>query len=226
MGDEKRTQKICGLLPYRSLREVRDEDTPLIHREREIEARGDLSEDEPQVRRRGELPGLVQDRRDGVSAKLLRVAWELFLPETQRLRVAHARHDALAEGVVRVEAGEIDEGRVLAGDQRGNAVIEEMFEARSPAITPEMLERGDDAGGGKRAPRWRDSGSRIEADRILRLPGVEVAHLIDTRMRDGVENVLGQVAVWVDDGDALSRDDVGHRKIEEKRRSCPSPICR
>ena len=66
------------------------------------------------------------------------------------------------------------------------------------------------------------SGRRIEADRILGLPGVEVAHVIDARTRDGVENVLGQIAVRIDDGNALSRDDVAHREIEEER-ALPEP---
>ncbi len=80
-----------------------------------------------------------------------------------------------------------------------------------------MLERGDDAGGGKRAALGRDLGRGIEADRILGLAGVEVAHVVDARARDGVENVLGKVAVRVDDRNALPREDVAHGEIEEER---------
>ena len=80
-----------------------------------------------------------------------------------------------------------------------------------------MLERRDDAGGGERAALGRDPGRRIEADRILGLAGVEVAHVIDARARDGVENVLGEVAVRIDDGDALARVDVAHGEIEQER---------
>ena len=42
-----------------------------------------------------------------------------------------------------------------------------------------MLERRDDAGGGERPTLGRDTGRGVEADRILGLAGVEVAHVID-----------------------------------------------
>ena len=60
--DEKRAEQIRRLLPYRPLGEVRDQDAPVVHREREVEARRDLAEDQAQVRRGGDLPDLVQDR--------------------------------------------------------------------------------------------------------------------------------------------------------------------
>ena len=182
-------EKIRRLLPYRPLGEVRDEDAAVVHREREIEARSDLTEDEPQVRRGGDLPDLVEDRRDRVGAQRLGVARKLLLPEAQRFGIAHAADDALAEAIVGVETRKIDQGRVLARDERGDAVEKEMLKARSPAVGPQVLERRDDAGGGQRPALGRDPGRRIEADRILGLAGVEVAHVVDARARDGVENV-------------------------------------
>ena len=62
-----------------------------------------------------------------------------------------------------------------------------------------------------------DPGRRIEADGILRLAGVEVAHLVDARVWDRVEDVLGEVAVRIDDGDAFARINVAHGEVEEKR---------
>ena len=78
---------------------------------------------------------------------------------------------------------------MLARDERRDAVEEEVLQPRSPAVGPQVLERRDDAGGGERPALGRDPGRRIEADRILGLAGVEVAHVIDARARDGVENV-------------------------------------
>ncbi len=65
-----------------------------------------------------------------------------------------------------------------------------------------MLERGDDTGGGECPAFGRDPGRGIEADGILGLAGVEVADIIDAGARDGVENILGEVAVRIDDGNA------------------------
>ena len=97
-------EKIRRLLPYRSLGEVRDQDAAVVHRECEVEARSDLAEDEPQVRRGRELPDLVQDRRDRFGAQRFGVARKFLLPEAQRFGVGHAGDDALAEAVVGVEA--------------------------------------------------------------------------------------------------------------------------
>ena len=80
-----------------------------------------------------------------------------------------------------------------------------------------MLERGDDAGGGEGAALGRDPCRRIEADRRVGLAGIEVAHIVDARARDGIENVLGEIAVRVDDGNTFPRVDVAHREIEEDR---------
>ena len=102
--DEERAEKVRRLLPYRSLRQVRDQDAPVVHRERKIEPWSDLAEDEPQVRRGCDLPDLVQDRRDRLRAKRLRVARKFLLPEAQRFGIGHARDDTVAEPIVGVEA--------------------------------------------------------------------------------------------------------------------------
>ena len=80
-----------------------------------------------------------------------------------------------------------------------------------------MLERRDDAGSGKRPALGRDPGRGIEADRIFGLASVEVAHVINAPARDGVENVLGKIAMRIDDRHALSCTDVAHGEIEQER---------
>ena len=59
---------------------------------------------------------------------------------------------------------------------------------------------------------------RVEADRPLRIGHVEIAHVIDARARDGVENIERQVAVRIDHGDAFPCQDIAHGEIEQKRR--------
>ncbi len=69
--DEKRPEQIRRLLPYRALGEVRDQDAPIVHREFEIKSRGNLAEDQAQLRRSVDLPDLVQDRREGLRCEML-----------------------------------------------------------------------------------------------------------------------------------------------------------
>ena len=125
--------------------------------------------------------------------------------------------DAFAETIVGVETSQVDQGGVLAGYERCNAVKEEMLKPWSPAVAPYMLERRYDAGRGKRAALWSDFSRRIEADWIFRLGGVEVAHVVDARARDGVENIGREIAVWIDDDGTFARENVGHGEIEQQR---------
>ncbi|MFI5025065.1 MAG: hypothetical protein ACHQRJ_25880 [Alphaproteobacteria bacterium] len=94
-------------------------------------------------------------------------------------------------------------------------MVQKVLKPRSPTIGPLMFECGDDAGSGERSALGRDAGRRIETDRMLGFAGIEVAHIVDARARDGIENVLGKIAVRIDDGDSLPRMDVAHREIEE-----------
>jgi hypothetical protein len=123
----------------------------------------------------------------------------------------------LAEAVIGIETCEIDEGGVLARNERRDAMKKEVLKARAPAVGPQMLERGDNAGSGQRPALGRDSGRGVEADRLLGLAGVEVTHVINASAWDGVENVCGKIAVRVNDGDAFSRIDVVHGEIEQER---------
>ena len=206
------------MLPYRPLREVGDEDAAVVHRVREVEARSDLTEDEPQVRRGRELSGFVQNGRRRFRALLFRIARVLVAPEAQRLGVGYFGNDALPKAIVGVEPRQVKERRMLARDERRDAMEKKMLQPRPPAVGPQMLERRDHAGGGEGPALGRDLGRGIEADGILGLSGIEVAHVIDARGWNGVENVGCEVAVGVDDGNSLPRVDVAHREIEEERR--------
>ena len=57
-------EQVSPLLPYRPLREIHDKNASIVHRELEVEPRGDLTEDQTQLRRRRELSDLVQYRSD------------------------------------------------------------------------------------------------------------------------------------------------------------------
>ena len=64
----------------------------------------------------------------------------------------------------------------------------------------------------------RNRCERIESDRLCGVADIEIAHVVRAAARDAVDDALGEVAVRVDDRDALARLDIGHRDIEEGRR--------
>ena len=88
--DEKRSEQIRRLLPYRPLGQVRDQDTPMVHREFEIEARSDLAEDQAQLWRGVHLPDLIQDRCERFRSECFLVAWKFLMPEAQCFGILHA----------------------------------------------------------------------------------------------------------------------------------------
>ena len=99
----------------------------------EIEPRRDLAEDQAQLRRSADLPDLVEDRRDGFRAKRFRVGRIFLVPEAQRFGISRrCASSSIAKIVVGVEARQIDERRVLARDQRRDAMKEKMLQPRSP----------------------------------------------------------------------------------------------
>ena len=76
-----------------------------------------------------------------------------------------------------------------------------MLKARSPTVAPQILECRDYTGGGKRMALPRHACERVEADRIFRVGHIEVAHLVCSLRRNGVDDRFGKVAVRVNDGD-------------------------
>src|SRR5947209_1411506 len=109
----------------------------------------------------------------------------------------------LSEIVIGIDARKIDQGRVSARDERRDAVEQEVFEARTPGIRPQVLERGHDAGGGERPTLGRDARRGIKSDRTLVVRHVEVAHVVDAGARNRVEDVEREIAVRVDHGYSL-----------------------
>jgi len=97
------------------------------------------------------LAYFVEDRTRRLRPEALIVARVLPRPEIGDGGIGGARHDAGAKILVGIDARQIDERWPRALKESGDAVKEPVLKTRPPALaTPQVLERGDDAGGGKR----------------------------------------------------------------------------
>jgi hypothetical protein len=76
--------KVRRLLADLPFGEVRDNDLTMVHRVRQVELRSDLAQDEPHIRRRRELPCLIENRRDGLRGSAGR-SWKTPLPRNAAL---------------------------------------------------------------------------------------------------------------------------------------------
>ena len=86
------------------------------------------------MRRGRDLPCLVQNRRDRIRAKRLRVAREFLGPKAERLGIGDMADDTFAKAIVGVEARQVDQCRVPARDERRDAMVEKMLKPRPPAV--------------------------------------------------------------------------------------------
>ena len=122
-----------------------------------------------------------------------------------------------AEGFVRIEPGQINEGGAGSGKQRHEPVKEKMLKPGPPTVTPQVLEGGHYAGGGERVALGRDMRERIEAHRPVDVSGVKVTDRMRAVGWDAIRYRLGKVAVRVDHGDPLATHNVVHGEIEQHR---------
>ena len=65
------------------------------------------------------------------------------------------------------------------------------------------FERAHDAGGDQMPFVGRSGAKQIEADRIFHVGGIEICHVLDAMAGNVVEHIIGQIAVRVNDADAV-----------------------
>ena len=214
--EQQRAEKIRRLLPYLSLGQVRDEDAAMVHRMGKVEFRRYWPENVAQRRRGGELANLVENGARRLGAIALVVARDTPLSRNGRCIGSLMRATMRdAKFFVGIEPRQVDERRPRALKESGDAVKKKMLKARSPTLAPQVFERRDYAGGGERMALARHTSQRIEADRTLRVAQLEVAHLVCSLGRDGIDDRFGKVAVRVDDGDPFPSHDVVHGEVEQ-----------
>src|SRR5438128_92613 len=97
MRDDQRAEKVRSLFANGALCKVRYQDATIIHRERQIEARIELPQDQSQLGRGCKLPGLVENG----CCRFIPERWGIvgiFLePEPARFRIADVLQNARSE---------------------------------------------------------------------------------------------------------------------------------
>jgi hypothetical protein len=150
-GDEKRAEKVRGLGAEVAFREIDDEHFAPVHHVGNFERRTILTKDRSDEWVGEECADLVLDRRDRLVAQA-RVVGRIFgLPKGSHARIAASTHEPIAIGFVDEQARKPEQGLILGVEQEPERMTEDVFEARPPALRPDVFERRDDVGGGRRA---------------------------------------------------------------------------
>ena len=63
-----------------------------------------------------------------------------------------------------------------------------------------------------------NSGKEVKPNGVLRIRGVEINDIINTVPRNVIQNVFGEIAVRVNQANAMTQGDVLNEKVAQKRR--------
>src|SRR5439155_8515338 len=86
----------------------------------------------------------------------------------------------------------------------------------SPGIVPDSLEGAHDAGCDQVSVVWRDIGQHVQADGKFNITRIEIHQMIGACRRNVVQQFLGQIAVWIDEANTVSKGDVLDDEIAQK----------
>ena len=114
------------------------------------------------------------------------------------------------------QAGEHEQGRARNVEQGAHRIGENVIEPWPPAVRPDMPEGGHHAVGDDRLEIVRHAREGIEADRPLKVGGVEVDEIIRARAGDMRERGFGEVAMRIEESQALAGDEVLPDQIEQE----------
>jgi hypothetical protein len=214
---EQRAEQVRLVVAEPSLGQVRDEQPPVVHGEGDVHALAHLPQNVSHDRIQDELADLVLDRGDGLALEVLVVARELVGPERADEHVLDLPHHPRAVALVGEHPVHAEERRVPAVEQGRDGVVEDVFEPRSPRVAPDALERRDDAGRDQVPVIGSDVGKRVQSDGEFDVPRVEIHEMIGPLRRDVVQQFLRQIAVRIDDADAMAERYVLQDEVAEQR---------
>jgi hypothetical protein len=215
---EQRPKQVGLVVAETPLGEVGDEQAPVVHHERETQLASDLAQDVSHHWIQQELTELVLDRGNGLAFEPLVVAGVFLRPEGADERVFDLADDSFPEPVLSEQPVDGQERHVLAIEQTSDRVVQEVFKPRPPRITPDGFERPDYPGGHLVALVSGHVRQKIQGDGKLDIAGIEVAEVVRAPRRDVVEDLLGQVAVGINQPDAVPKGNVLNDQVAQKRR--------
>lgn len=102
--------------------------------------------------------------------------------------------------------------------QSRDGVVQDVFKPWPPAFMPETLEGAHDAGGHEMSILGRGLGEQVESDGVIEVAGVKINGLLRPHWRDVQKQILRQIAMRVDEADAMALLDELKDEIAQERR--------
>lgn len=144
LGDEQRADQVGLVVADLALGEVGDEDPAFVHDKRYAHLVPHLADDVADDRGEEQLTGLVLDRSYGLTHEARLPALVFVLPEVAEEWIVDLIYHPLPISRVGEQAVESEESGVWAMRQRGDSIVQDVFESRPPAFMPETFEGAHD----------------------------------------------------------------------------------
>ena len=192
-----------GLGAEIALRQIHDQDLARVHRVGDVDRRSVLAKHGSDEWVCEQDADLVLNRRERLDALATIKCFEFALPIEADHGIDAILGEPAAKLFVDEEAGKPDQTLILVVEQQAQRVGENVFEARSPAVPPDVLECRDDVRRACRAVGFRDARKRIVGEGVGRVGGVEI-------------DDLGSLLAWRRGGDRLAGVAVGIKKAEAR----------
>src|SRR6185503_7267575 len=149
LGSKQGAEKIRFVVADASFREIGNKYPAVVHDKRDTHLVSHLAENVSDNGIEKELSELVLNWNYGFATEARFVAGEFRFPKRTDERVFDLPHHPCPILVVRQQPVDAKQGSVRAVEQGRDGIVEDVFEAWPPRISPDALERSDDAGRNK-----------------------------------------------------------------------------
>ena len=217
LRDEQGAEQVRLVMPDLALGEVREEDAALVHHKGDAHLAAHLADDVADDGGEEELTGLVLDGCDGLAHEARLPALVIVLPEVAQEGIVDLVHHPSAIGRVGEQAVQAEERGVRAMRQRGDGVVQDVFQPRPPAFLPQAFEGAHDAGGDEVTVFRRGLGEQIEPDGVIEVARMKIDRLLGSLRRDVQQQILREIAMRVDEADAMALLDELEDQIAQER---------
>jgi hypothetical protein len=167
---------------------------------------------------RSNWPALFWIGGDGLTHEARLPAFVFVLPEVAQEGIIDLIDHPSTISRVGQEAVETEKGGVRAMRQRSDGVVQDVFESWPPAFMPETFEGTHDAGGHEMTILGRGLSEQIQPDGVIEVAGVKINGLLRPHWRDVQKQILRQIAMRVDEADAMALLDELKDEIAQERR--------
>ena len=218
LRDQKRSEQIGLVVAKLALGEIGDEQPPGVNRKGDVHLAFHLAQNVADDGIQQELAELVLDGGDGFALKAGFIAGIFILPKGADERVFDLLDDPGAIFLVGEHSIDAQEGRVLAVEKGGHGIVQNVFQSRPPRVMPDALAGADDAGGDQMPFIPWGTGEQIQSHREFEVCRIEIHQMIGPPRRNVVQQFFGQVAVRVNEADAVTECYMLNEQIAEQCR--------